>query len=771
MATTALSLRKWVSAFLDGPALTTRSAPVGRPGAMFGSLLDRWGKLTPNGSGDTFDTDSAYRLAMTSAWAASAMDLRAKALSGKDARPQMAQRDADGTQPIQNHPFTALLERPNSLMSGGFLLRYVSTWLDLRGNAYLFVSTPAVGRGDPVELWPLQADLVRPLPGTLRDGVGLFRGQLVLDYEYNIAGALAVLPGENVIHFRTPNPFDFWEGLAPLAAAALGIDLDYSQRVWQRDFFKEDNAIPSSIVSMPAEMSEYDFETVIARLKDDLDNGRKRLFTRAGDIKVEVIAQTLEQMQIVESREFSRKEIDRVFGIPDGLMSGGLSGDSRLAAEIAFARHTTQPQLDYIAEQMNADLVRYYGDPNTLVIEAPNIIPQDRALEVQEYTIYSQERTVNENREARGEKKWMPPDGLSDLAPLADVPVRLIDMAAAKLNPPPAPVLPGQAPGEDAPGVGAMAGSQDPEAETDEQAGKSAAWKAEAKQFRKWARGKHDPDPAAFKAALLTPADKAALLVEKAEAATEQPPFALPSTITPEWVGATKATLQLDPDDDEAEQQIREEIERRMERELAAALREQLGELIPDGADNAAVAAAPGRVTETGGRVRDVLRRHLQMSADLGVSVAVDQLGAIGFDWTLANQDAAAWVQQYTFDLVGGIHNTSRARLQLAVNEWIQNGDPLPELVRELTPTFGRQRARMIAQTETTRAYAEANTAAYRRSGVVSKVEWRTARDEAVCPVCGPLHGTQAALGGTFGGYSPPAHPRCRCWIVPMVGE
>jgi SPP1 gp7 family putative phage head morphogenesis protein len=246
-------------------------------------------------------------------------------------------------------------------------------------------------------------------------------------------------------------------------------------------------------------------------------------------------------------------------------------------------------------------------------------------------------------------------------------------------------------------------------------------------------------------------------------------PFRLPSTITHEWL---KAILQLDPDDDEAEQKIREEIERRMERELSTALGEQMDALIPNGASNAVVAAAPMRVVETGTGVRDAIRRNLQRSADLGVAVAVEQLGAIGFDWTLANADAARWVQQYTFELVSGIHATTQARLQTAVSEWIQNGDPLNVLTQELAPLFGRQRARMIAQTETTRAYAEGNTASYRRSGVVEQVEWRTANDERVCPTCGPLNGKRTTVGGTFeGGYSPPAHPRCRCWIVPVVGK
>ena len=57
--------------------------------------------------------------------------------------------------------------------------------------------------------------------------------------------------------------------------------------------------------------------------------------------------------------------------------------------------------------------------------------------------------------------------------------------------------------------------------------------------------------------------------------------------------------------------------------------------------------------------------------------------------------------------------------------------------------------------------------AAWRESGVVAGREWNTAVDELVCPICGPLHGKFAPYGEPFeGGYdSPPAHPRCRCWI------
>ena len=151
-----------------------------------------------------------------------------------------------------------------------------------------------------------------------------------------------------------------------------------------------------------------------------------------------------------------------------------MSGDSRLAAEIAFARNTVQPRLDYFAEQIGADVLPFYAD-ESLYIEAPNIVPQDRALEVQEYTIYSSDRSINENRQRRGMDAWQPPEEFSELAQWADVPVRLLDIAKAKLNAP-QPAEPR--------GVGSMEGSQDPAAMTDDMAGK-AALDLELKRWRK----------------------------------------------------------------------------------------------------------------------------------------------------------------------------------------------------------------------------------------------------------------------------------------------
>jgi len=247
-------------------------------------------------------------------------------------------------------------------------------------------------------------------------------------------------------------------------------------------------------------------------------------------------------------------------------------------------------------------------------------------------------------------------------------------------------------------------------------------------------------------------------------------PFRLPAgKITREAYKAM--VLRLDPDDDEAEQKIRMALERRSKKEIAAALRKQLNGAIPPGATNEQVIAAAQNIVRHSGPVRDALRRMLQSSAALGVNVAVDQFDNIGlgFDWTLANQNAAEWANSYSSTILNEINATTQRRVGTSVSQWIQNGDSLGKLRQELTPMFGEQRADLIASTEVTRAYSEGNRIAYRDSGVVNDIEWRTARDERVCPICGALHGQRGRLSEGVQNMFPPAHPRCRCWIVPVI--
>ena len=150
----------------------------------------------------------------------------------------------------------------------------------------------------------------------------------------------------------------------------------------------------------------------------------------------------------------------------------------------------------------------------------------------------------------------------------------------------------------------------------------------------------------------------------------------------------------------------------------------------------------------------------------------------VGIDYTLVNETAMRWANQYTFDLVSGLTDTSRQGLQQAVSGFFAEGQTQAELTAQISQfkdragrLFGPARAEMIARTEVTRAAVEGGRAAMLESnatlekyGIKPMVEvWQTRNDEMVCQICGPRHGKKEGTNWTKND-GPPAHPRCRCW-------
>ncbi len=78
----------------------------------------------------------------------------------------------------------------------------------------------------------------------------------------------------------------------------------------------------------------------------------------------------------------------------------------------------------------------------------------------------------------------------------------------------------------------------------------------------------------------------------------------------------------------------------------------------------------------------------------------------------------------------------------------------------------GIVRARLIARTEVMYAYNTAAQERYRAAGI-AEVEWLTAYDERVCDLCASRNGKRYKIGEV----ECPAHPDCRCVLLPVVEE
>lgn len=109
------------------------------------------------------------------------------------------------------------------------------------------------------------------------------------------------------------------------------------------------------------------------------------------------------------------------------------------------------------------------------------------------------------------------------------------------------------------------------------------------------------------------------------------------------------------------------------------------------------------------------------------------------------------------------------------VDGMIQGDNPrvIASRMNKLIDGIGKRRATVLARTEIVRAHAEGQLDAFERLGVQDlgvAVEWSTALDERVCPLCQSLHGIVLKREEARGMI--PRHPQCRCSFLPAnVGE
>lgn len=159
------------------------------------------------------------------------------------------------------------------------------------------------------------------------------------------------------------------------------------------------------------------------------------------------------------------------------------------------------------------------------------------------------------------------------------------------------------------------------------------------------------------------------------------------------------------------------------------------------------------------------------------------------------HQDAVALLYQRNYEALRGITEEVARQVSRALSDGFSQGKNPRDIARDITDRvdkIGKTRATTLARTEVVNAHATSTLNRYEEMGtdkVTIRSEWLTAGDDNVCPICealadkGPIS-IEEAREGTFryeadedeppslsGTYSvkPPAHPNCRCALIPSV--
>lgn len=703
-------------------SMSVSGGPIVFPG------YEAWEEKYGSGANKNSKDEQRAKLALTSSWVFA--DITAIANEASISMLEIVERMAGKQEDheVVNHPMEQLWEAPNPFMGRSYLTKFWIFNLLLSGKASLFW---VPGNNGLLECWPIPSWMISPQSHPQEFISGYW-------FKASTEAKPIFLERKYVTFSRLVHPFDLRDGLSPLAAIFDAIEADLAMRRWNKQFFAKENAAPTGLILVPKDMLDPDLARVRMEIMEFFGgaNNRRVGVARAGDMDWKPFDRSQKDMEFLQGREFSRSEIDRAFGFPDGYWSDKASRANAEGAAARMIENAVWPHLVMLAEDLNAQTIPlWYGKQYRA--QFSDIRPRNRQLELQELGAAQATLTVDEIRK----KYWQ-------LESIGDERGKLLIAEVGKGAPAEeeAPTDPSTMPPATFPEDGAAPTDADqmvPEPDVLDAPDEAKAMEGTDLYTLDLARWQ-------------SKATKALKLGKRASVAFESDAIPLEEHAAIKAALATATTVDAVRDafkkkDDLTPDEMRLMIE--------------LGRTFAAHADEIEAAVArgdQGALDALGKDIGTVVERAM-------IKRYVDTMGLVSrdtgitFDPAKVQNEASTWANQYTPELIQGLTDTTRDLVQRIITEGRATPLTLAEIAERLAPAFSRERADVIATTELTRASSQATLASQeylRQAGVNMVVVWRTNADEKTCPICTPRNG---AMQGEGWDEPPPAHPRCRC--------
>ncbi len=244
---------------------------------------------------------------------------------------------------IDEHPLLNLLSHPNARQAGQEFIEAVYGHLLISGNA--FIKQISLGN-TPRELHLLRPDKVR----TITDANGwpsayeVANGTNRQRYEINADNSCAIL------HLRIFNPLDDMNGMPPLRAAHMALNIHNASSIWNKALL-DNSARPSGALVYASADSPNMNEEQFERLKKELEDGYTganragRPMLLEGGLDWKAMGYSPKDMDFIEAKNGASRDIALAFGVPPMLL--GIPGDNTYSnyqeANRAFWRQTVLP--------------------------------------------------------------------------------------------------------------------------------------------------------------------------------------------------------------------------------------------------------------------------------------------------------------------------------------------------------------------------------------------------------------------------------------------
>jgi HK97 family phage portal protein len=297
---------------------------------------------------------------------------------------------------VKNPLYDILATRPNARMTAYDLLRGTVMNMLNYGNAYLYPERD--GKGDVVALY-------------LLEGVNFDRYANAYTVNDNTNGIYGVYTADRIIHLRNLGSDAYLgESTIRIAARTIGISTDADNELSQ--LFTSGNRHRGIITGSADSPMGYGANKVNAmeKAKEDMQNDLRSgdtIVVLPGDMKFTPFTMTPADVQLLDNKKFTVKEIGRFFRVPPSMLyeDGGSTYSNAEMDSVLFLNGALSPLLRQIELELSSKLIAdeergYYK----IQFDREALYTTDLTTKANymKATIESGVRTVNEWRKAEG---------------------------------------------------------------------------------------------------------------------------------------------------------------------------------------------------------------------------------------------------------------------------------------------------------------------------------------------------------------------------------
>ena len=227
---------------------------------------------------------------------------------------------------VKGHPLLRALENPNPLMSKYQLIEMTQTHLELTGESFWYMEL-GEQTGKPKSFYLLPPDRMNVV---IDQNSELPR---IAGYVFNKQNGQKVpLAADEVIHFKTPNPWDPYRGYGTLEAGLTYVMTEKYGSEYTKNYIYN-NAMPAGIISLKQNIDPEKFNELKRQWKQEygtIDKAGKTAFINGVEATFTQVGSTLSQSALTELKQMTRDDIMTMFRVSKPIL--GIFEDVNLAS-------------------------------------------------------------------------------------------------------------------------------------------------------------------------------------------------------------------------------------------------------------------------------------------------------------------------------------------------------------------------------------------------------------------------------------------------------